>query len=90
MVLDCPCLAFEAQLIQNLLNKPHTQFGMTLQLDEKWSNPLWTGAPAAWPPSPLWLSELLCRRAARSPGDSRPCGAKFRAVPLNHGTAKRK
>jgi len=27
MVLDCPCLALEAQWIQNLLNKPHTKFG---------------------------------------------------------------
>ena len=27
MVLDCPCLALEAQLIQNLLNKPLTKFG---------------------------------------------------------------
>jgi len=27
MVLDCPCLALEAQLIQNLLNKPPTKFG---------------------------------------------------------------
>jgi len=25
MVLDCPCLALEAQLIQNLLNKPLTK-----------------------------------------------------------------
>jgi len=27
MVLDCPCLALEAQIIQNLLNKPLTKFG---------------------------------------------------------------
>jgi len=27
MVLDCPCLASEAHLIQNLLNKPLTKFG---------------------------------------------------------------
>jgi len=27
MVLNCPCLALEAQLIQNLLNKPLTEFG---------------------------------------------------------------
>ena len=27
MVLDCPCLAMEAQLIQNLLNMPLTKFG---------------------------------------------------------------
>ena len=27
MVLDCPCLASESQLIQNLLNKPLTKFG---------------------------------------------------------------
>jgi len=28
MVLDCPCLASDAQLIQNLLNKPLTKFGI--------------------------------------------------------------
>ena len=27
MVLECPCLALEAQLIQNLLTKPLTKFG---------------------------------------------------------------
>jgi len=32
MVLDCPCLALEAQLIQNLLNKPLTKFGSSSQL----------------------------------------------------------
>ena len=31
MVLDCPCLALEAQLIQNLLNKPLTKFGTPTQ-----------------------------------------------------------
>ena len=27
MVLDCPCLAWEAQLIQKTVNKPTTKFG---------------------------------------------------------------
>jgi len=47
MVLDCPCLALEAKLIQNLLiiNKPLTKFDMF--------NPLWSRCVVAWMTKPV-------------------------------------
>jgi len=39
MVLDCPYLALEAQLIQNLLNKPRTKFGTVGACPWAWYRP---------------------------------------------------